>query len=87
MKEAIKNKLIKLIDTTDEEAIKYIDMFLDEPFIKRDLDFVSHTVYCYKDRIKEFIKSYEFIDDRQKVSVVLTYIHCCIVAIIFDIKR
>ena len=66
-KEDIKNKLIELIDTNDNEIIKDIDIFINEPYIECDLDLVFDIVYSCEDTFKKLINSYEFRNDEHKL--------------------
>lgn len=79
-KEYIRNELIELIDTTDEEAIYFIDGLLSMPFVEDYLYLAVNIVYDCEDVFKEILEEGEYIDDGHKAFTI-------VVAIIEEMKR
>ena len=70
--EVIKSELIELLDINDKELIKYIDIFLDDAFVKNDLDLV---IAITRFKIKELLNTHKFREDENKLFTTLGIIY------------
>ena len=73
-KEYIKNELIELIDTTNKDAIGYIDGLLSMPFVESALDLAISIVYNNEDAFKEILEEGDYIDDGHKAFTIVVAI-------------